>query len=130
MGIIRIKPKLCFHVIRFDIADGPADLHDLDVDPVGNLADSVLDLVGDVTRLVREELDRPGVIQSVARTMPVRQLGRAVDIARTVAVLSSHTASRHTSGQVLTLAGGMEGRTLWSADEIDEDAVRRRLEES
>jgi 3-oxoacyl-[acyl-carrier protein] reductase len=83
-----------------------------------------------VTHLVREELDRPGVIQSVARTMPVRQLGRAVDIARTVAVLSSHTASRHTSGQVLTLAGGMEGRTLWSADEIDEDAVRRRLEES
>jgi len=82
-----------------------------------------------VTHMVREEIDRPGVIRGVARTMPVRQLGRAVDIARTVAVLSSHVAARHTSGQTLTVAGGMEGRTLWSEDEIDEDAVRRRLGE-
>ena len=54
---------------------------------------------------------------------------RAVDIARTVAVLSSHVVSRHTSGQILTVAGGMEGRALWSPEQIDEDAVRRRLQE-
>jgi 3-oxoacyl-[acyl-carrier protein] reductase len=81
------------------------------------------------THMVREELDQPGVIQNVARTMPLRQLGRAVDIARAVAVLSSHVASRHTSGQVLTVAGGMEGRSLWAPEQIDEDAVRRRLQE-
>ena len=82
-----------------------------------------------VTHMVREELERPGTIQGVTRTMPLRQLGRAVDIARTVAVLSSHVVSRHTSGQVLTVAGGMEGRALWSPEQIDEDAVRRRLQD-
>ena len=82
-----------------------------------------------VTHMVREELERPGTIQGVTRTMPLRQLGRAVDIARTVAVLSSHVVSRHTSGQILTVAGGMEGRALWSPEQIDEDAVRRRLQE-
>jgi 3-oxoacyl-[acyl-carrier protein] reductase len=80
-----------------------------------------------VTHMVREEIDRPGAIRAVTRTMPLCQLGRAVDIARTVAVLSSHVVSRHTSGQTLTVAGGMEGRSLWSAEDIDEDAVRARL---
>jgi 3-oxoacyl-[acyl-carrier protein] reductase len=59
--------------------------------------------------------------------MPLRQLARAVDIARSVAWLSSPLASRHTSGQVLTIAGGMEGRSLWSLEDTDEAAVRARL---
>jgi len=80
-----------------------------------------------VTHMVREELSRPGVIASVCRTMPLRQLARAVDIARSVAWLSSPLASRHTSGQVLTIAGGMEGRSLWSLEDTDEAAVRARL---
>lgn len=80
-----------------------------------------------VTHMLRGELERPGAIAQVCRTMPLRQLGRAVDIARSVALLCSPLASRHTSGQVLTLAGGMEGRALWSSDEIDEAAVRARL---
>ena len=82
-----------------------------------------------VTHMVREEIDRPGAIRAVTRTMPLRQLGRAVDVARTVAVLSSHVASRHTSGQTLTVAGGMEGRLLWGEEQVDEDAVRARLRE-
>ncbi len=80
-----------------------------------------------VTHMVREELSRPGVIAGVCRTMPLRQLARAVDIARSVAWLSSPLASRHTSGQVLTIAGGMEGRSLWSLEDTDEAAVRARL---
>jgi 3-oxoacyl-[acyl-carrier protein] reductase len=59
--------------------------------------------------------------------MALRQLGRAVDVARTVVMLCSN-ASRHTSGQVVTVAGGMEGRTLWSDADIDEEAVRARLD--
>lgn len=82
-----------------------------------------------VTHLVRDELMRTGAISLVCRTMALRQLGRARDIARTIAVLSSPTVSRHTSGEVLTVAGGMEGRTLWSESEIDEAAVRARLQE-
>ena len=80
-----------------------------------------------VTRMVRAELERPGAIRQVARTMPLRQLGRAVDVARAVAYLCSPLAARHVSGEVLTVSGGMEGRTLWSDGEIDESAVRARL---
>lgn len=80
-----------------------------------------------VTHMVREELSRTGVVAGVCRTMPLRQLARAVDIARSVAWLSSPLASRHTSGQVLTIAGGMEGRSLWSLEDTDEASVRARL---
>ena len=80
-----------------------------------------------VTHLVREELSRPGAVARAVRTMPLRQLARATDVARAVAFLCSHAAARHVSGQTLTVAGGMEGRVLWSELEIDEDAVRGRL---
>ncbi len=80
-----------------------------------------------VTHMVRAELDVPGAITRVARTMPLRQLARATDIARTVAFLSSPTAARHLSGQTITVAGGMEGRVLWPDGAIDEDEVRSRL---
>jgi 3-oxoacyl-[acyl-carrier protein] reductase len=80
-----------------------------------------------VTHMVRDEISRPGTICAVTRIMALRQLGRAVDVARTVVMLCSN-ASRHTSGQVVTVAGGMEGRTLWSDADIDEEAVRARLD--
>jgi len=34
------------------------------------------------------------------------------------------------TGEVITVAGGMEGRTLWQPDEIDEEAIRKRVRES
>jgi 3-oxoacyl-[acyl-carrier protein] reductase len=79
------------------------------------------------THQVRPELDQPGTIQRITRTMPLRQLARALDIARVVAALSSPALSRHVSGEVLTVAGGMEGRVLWNPDDIDERAVRERV---
>lgn len=82
------------------------------------------------THMVRPELDQPGTIQRITRTMPLRQLARAVDIARAVAVLCSPAVSRHVSGEVLSVAGGMEGRVLWDAQDVDEAAVRKRLKES
>jgi len=80
-----------------------------------------------VTRMARPALEQPGLIASVVRTMPLRQLARAEDIARTALFLCSPAAARHVSGQVITVAGGMEGRVLWEAGEIDEQAIRRRL---
>lgn len=79
-----------------------------------------------VTEMAREALDQPGTIQRVVRTMPVRQLARAVDIARSVLALSSPALSRHVSGEVLTVAGGMEGRVQWTEADIDEAAIRSR----
>ncbi|MGQ0553896.1 MAG: SDR family NAD(P)-dependent oxidoreductase [Planctomycetota bacterium] len=79
-----------------------------------------------VTHMARPALQQPGVIAKALATMPVRQLGRAQDVAATVAWLCSPLAARHVSGQVLTVAGGMEGRQLWAAADIDEESVRRR----
>jgi 3-oxoacyl-[acyl-carrier protein] reductase len=59
--------------------------------------------------------------------MPVRQLARADDIARAVLFLASPAAARHVSGEVLTVAGGMEGRVQWDVEEIDPERVRGRL---
>ena len=81
------------------------------------------------THMVREELAVDGAIGSILRTMPLKQLARAVDVARAVAVLSSPVASRHLSGQVVTVAGGMEGRVQWDAAAVDEGAVRQRLQQ-
>ena len=60
--------------------------------------------------------------------MPLRQIGRAADVARTAVFLASPFAARHLSGQTITVAGGMEGRVLWEAEEVDRDEVLRRLE--
>jgi 3-oxoacyl-[acyl-carrier protein] reductase len=80
-----------------------------------------------VTKMARPSLEQPGLIASVVRTMPLRQLARAEDIARAALFLCSPVAARHVSGQVLTIAGGMEGRVQWETRDVDEDAVRARL---
>jgi 3-oxoacyl-[acyl-carrier protein] reductase len=80
-----------------------------------------------VTHMARPALQVPGVIERVVRTMPLRQLGRAQDVARAALYLASPAAARHVSGEVITVAGGMEGRSLWDASQIDEDAIRRRV---
>ncbi|UCF67993.1 MAG: SDR family oxidoreductase [Acidobacteriota bacterium] len=78
-----------------------------------------------VTEMARAELEQKGVIHAVTRTMPLRQLARADDIARAVAFLSSPSLARHITGEVLTVAGGMEGRVQWEPDQIDEQRIRR-----
>lgn len=83
-----------------------------------------------VTEMARAELDVPGNVARAVRTMPLRQLARAADIARAVVVLCSPGLSRHVTGEVLTVAGGMEGRVLWDVADVDEDAVRRRARET
>jgi 3-oxoacyl-[acyl-carrier protein] reductase len=78
-----------------------------------------------VTEMAREALEVPGNVAGVCRTQPLRQLARAVDIATLAAFLASDRA-RHVNGQVVTCAGGMEGRSLWQDADVDEAAVRER----
>lgn len=81
-----------------------------------------------VTPMAADAIAQPGVIERVCATMPLRQLARAQDVAASVVFLSSPGLARHVSGEVLTVAGGMEGRRLWTPDQIDPDSVRRRLQ--
>ena len=79
-----------------------------------------------MTHVPRPALDDPDAVTRVVQTMPLRQLAKADDIARTVVWLSSPTAARHVTGQQVTVAGGMEGRLLWDRDEIDPRSVTDR----
>jgi 3-oxoacyl-[acyl-carrier protein] reductase len=54
----------------------------------------------------------PEAVQRISRTMPLRKVARPEDIARQVVVLASDEVSGHVTGQVVTVAGGMEGRVL------------------
>ena len=54
----------------------------------------------------------PETLERVTRTMALRKVGQPEDVARVVVVLSSDELSGHVSGQVVTVAGGMEGRVV------------------
>ena len=56
--------------------------------------------------LTEEQLGR------VTRTMALRKVAQPEDVARVVVVLASDELSGHVTGQVVTVAGGMEGRVL------------------
>jgi 3-oxoacyl-[acyl-carrier protein] reductase len=44
--------------------------------------------------------------------MALRKVARVEDVARQIVVLSSDELSGHVTGQVITVAGGMEGRVV------------------
>jgi 3-oxoacyl-[acyl-carrier protein] reductase len=51
-------------------------------------------------------------VRRVSRTMALRKVAQPEDVARQVVVLASPTISGHVTGQVVTVAGGMEGRVV------------------
>jgi len=63
------------------------------------------------------------MIRKVTATMALPQLGRPADIAAAAVFLSSDALARHITGQTLVVAGGMEGRLLWQAGEINASLV-------
>jgi 3-oxoacyl-[acyl-carrier protein] reductase len=53
-----------------------------------------------------------GRVRAVSRTMALRKVAQPEDVARQVVVLASDELSGHVTGQVVTVAGGMEGRIV------------------
>ncbi|MBD3237195.1 MAG: SDR family oxidoreductase [Candidatus Eisenbacteria bacterium] len=94
------------------------------IDPRGRV--NMIEPGWTVTEMARPALQDPEALPRAVRTMPLQQVGTAKDIARAAVFLSSPTAAQHISGEVLTIAGGMEGRVQWELQEIDGTAVRRR----
>jgi 3-oxoacyl-[acyl-carrier protein] reductase len=64
-----------------------------------------------VSPMTRGALD-PADVERITRTMALRKVASTDDIARAVVVLASDELSGHVTGQLVTVAGGMEGRTL------------------
>jgi len=54
----------------------------------------------------------PDRVRAVSRTMALRKVAQPEDVAGQVVVLASDVLSGHVTGHVVTIAGGMEGRTV------------------
>jgi 3-oxoacyl-[acyl-carrier protein] reductase len=52
------------------------------------------------------------LVRRVTRSMPLRKVAQPEDVARQVVALASDEISGHVTGQIVTVAGGMEGRVL------------------
>jgi 3-oxoacyl-[acyl-carrier protein] reductase len=62
--------------------------------------------------MTRSTLDDPSVLTRATRTMALRKAAQPEDVARQVVALASDEISGHVTGQVVVVAGGMEGRVL------------------
>lgn len=67
-----------------------------------------------VSPMTADTLD-DATVEQVTATMPLRKVATTEDIAAAILFLSSPVAAGHVTGQVMTVAGGMEGRRLWPA---------------
>jgi 3-oxoacyl-[acyl-carrier protein] reductase len=61
--------------------------------------------------MTRGSLDR-ATLERVTRTMPLKKVAQPADVARVVVALASDEISGHVTGQIVTVAGGMEGRVV------------------
>jgi 3-oxoacyl-[acyl-carrier protein] reductase len=57
-------------------------------------------------------LTDPEQVRAVSRTMALRKVASPEDVAAQVVALASDEISGHVTGQVIVVAGGMEGRTV------------------
>ncbi|HEX6725526.1 MAG TPA: SDR family oxidoreductase [Gaiella sp.] len=64
--------------------------------------------VSPMTRGLLEEED----VRRITRTMPLRKVAVPEDVAAQVVILASEQLSGHVTGELVTVAGGMEGRVL------------------
>jgi 3-oxoacyl-[acyl-carrier protein] reductase len=54
-------------------------------------------------------------VRRITRTMPLRKVATPEDVAAQVVVLASERLSGHVTGELVTVAGGMEGRVVHDA---------------
>ena len=64
------------------------------------------------TDMTRDVLADESIIPRITRTMALKKLAAADDVASAVVALASDRVSGHVTGEVITVAGGMEGRVI------------------
>ncbi len=91
-------------------------LRQLERDGALVLVSSTAGLFGDAPGWTESAMTRGHVseeqVQRISRTMALRKIAQPEDVARQVVVLASPELSGHVTGQVVTVAGGMEGRVV------------------
>jgi 3-oxoacyl-[acyl-carrier protein] reductase len=61
----------------------------------------------------------PSGVKRTLQTVPLRKLARPDDVAAACVFLASSKLAGHVTGATITVSGGMEGRVLYSPEEID-----------
>ncbi len=95
----------------------------VDLDPKGRV--NMVEPGWTATPMAAEGLSDDGALGRAVATMPLSQVARAGDIARAVAFLCDPDAARHVTGEILTVAGGMQGRLVRLPGQADPEAIRR-----
>jgi len=72
-----------------------------------------------MTRMAEEALTDKDMTRRILQTIPMRKTAVPEDIAGAILYLASDKLAGHVSGQTITVAGGMEGRVLFTQEEID-----------
>ncbi len=72
-----------------------------------------------MTPMAEKALTEKDNVKRILQTIPMRKTAVPEDIAGAILYLASDTLAGHVSGQTITVAGGMEGRVLFTQDEID-----------
>ncbi len=72
-----------------------------------------------MTPMAKATLTDKEKTKRILQTIPMRKTAVPEDIARVILFLASDKLAGHVSGQTITIAGGMEGRVLFTQEEID-----------
>jgi len=70
------------------------------------------------TPMAVEALKDPELVYRSLATTPLKTFSSVNDIAKQIVILASNEVSSHVSGEVITVAGGMEGRLLNKPEEL------------
>ena len=73
-----------------------------------------------ITPMAEDALSDKAAVSRIMQTIPLRKVAVPSYIANAILYLASDTLAGHVSGQTITVAGGMEGRVLFSKDNIEE----------
>ena len=72
-----------------------------------------------LTPMAEEALTDKDMVTRILQTIPMRKTATPQDISSAILYLASDVLSGHVSGQTINVAGGMEGRVLFTPGEIE-----------
>ncbi|MBE0525907.1 MAG: SDR family oxidoreductase [Candidatus Thorarchaeota archaeon] len=72
-----------------------------------------------LTPMAEEALTDKDMVTRILQTIPMRKTATPQDISSAIVYLASDVLSGHVSGQTINVAGGMEGRVLFTPEETE-----------
>ncbi len=72
-----------------------------------------------LTPMAEEALEDKEMVTKILQTIPMRKTATPQDIGSAILYFASDVLAGHVSGQTINVAGGMEGRLLFTPGEID-----------